>query len=61
MERRFSWAKRKCGMGLIMTKRENTNGHRIAISIVVLNLRKLGTLSLRFLYFLRFQIRFAEI
>ena len=47
VERRFSLAKRKCGMGLIMTKLEDTIGHSIAMSIVVLNLRKLGTLLLR--------------
>jgi IS5 family transposase len=61
VERRFSLAKRKCGMGLIMTKLEDTIGHSIAMSIVVLNLRKLGTLLLRFLWFLRFQHHFAEI
>ena len=61
VERRFSLAKRKCGLGLIMTKLEDTIGHSIAMSIVVLNLRKLGTLLLRFLCFYRFQTRFAEI
>ena len=60
VERRFSPAKRKCGMGLIMTKLEDTMGHSIAMSIVVLNLRKLGTLLLRCLCFLRFQSRFVE-
>ena len=33
VERRFSLAKRKCGMGLIMTKLEDTIGHSIAKSI----------------------------
>ena len=61
VERKFSLAKRKCGLGLIMTKLEDTIGHSIAMSIVVLNLRKLGTILLRSLYFLRFQPRFAAI
>ncbi|MDD3921166.1 MAG: IS5 family transposase [Eubacteriales bacterium] len=61
VERRFSLAKRKCGLGLIMTKREDTIGHSIAMSIVVLNLRKLATLLLRFLCFYRVRARFAEI
>lgn len=61
VERRFSLAKRKCGLGLIMTKLEDTIGHSIAMSIVVLNLRKLGTLLLRFLCFFRVRTCFAEI
>ena len=40
VERKFSLAKRKCGMGLIMTKLPETTRHSIAMSIVVLNLRK---------------------
>lgn len=61
VERRFSLAKRKCGLGLIMTKLEDTIGHSIAMSIVVLNLRKLGNLLLRFLRFFRFRTCFTEI
>jgi len=41
VERRFSLAKRKCGLGLIMTKLEETISHSIAMSVVVLNLRKI--------------------
>jgi hypothetical protein len=41
VERRFSLAKRKCGMGLIVTKLEETISHSIAMSVVVLNLRKI--------------------
>lgn len=41
VERRFSLAKRKCGMGLIMTKLEETISHSIAMSVLVLNLRKI--------------------
>jgi hypothetical protein len=41
VERRFSLAKRNCGLGLIMTKLEASMSHSIAMSIVVLNLRKI--------------------
>lgn len=41
VERRFSLAKRKCGMGLITAKLQETAAHAIAISILVLNLRKI--------------------
>lgn len=46
VEQRFSLAKRKCVLDLIMTKLEDRIGHSIAMSIVVLNLRKLETLLL---------------
>lgn len=41
VERRFSLAKRKCGLGLIMTKLRQTIAHSVAMSILVLNLRKI--------------------
>ena len=41
VERRFSLAKRKCGLGLITTRLEPTISHSIAMSILVLNLRKI--------------------
>jgi hypothetical protein len=41
VERCFSLAKRKCGMGLIVTKLEETISHSIAMSVLVLNLRKI--------------------
>lgn len=41
VERRFSLAKRKCGLGLIMTKLQDTIAHSVAMSILVLNLRKI--------------------
>lgn len=44
VERRFSLAKRKCNLGLVSAKLKDTAFHCIAMSIVVLNLRKL-TLS----------------
>lgn len=49
VERRFSLAKRKCGMGLIVTKLEETISHSIAMSVVVLNLRKIQHTLLRLL------------
>jgi transposase, IS5 family len=61
VERRFSLAKRKCGLDLIMTKLEDIINHSIAMSIEVLNLRKLGCLLLHFLCFFRFERRYAEI
>jgi hypothetical protein len=41
VERKFSLAKRKCGLGLLMTKLIETTACEIAMSIVVLNLRKI--------------------
>lgn len=47
VERRFSLAKRKCGLGLIMTKLQETIAHTVAMSILVLNLRKIQRALLR--------------
>lgn len=41
MERRFSLVKRKCGLGLIMTRLQETVAHSVAMSILVLYLRKI--------------------
>ncbi len=41
VERKFSLAKRKCGLGLIVTKLQETTCHCLAMSIFLLNLRKL--------------------
>ncbi|NCC85903.1 MAG: IS5 family transposase [Clostridia bacterium] len=49
VERRFSLAKRKCGLGLIMTKLQETIAHSVAMSILVLNLRKIQCALLRLL------------
>ena len=49
VERRFSLAKRKCGMGLVTAKLRETAAHVIAMSILVLNLRKIQCALLRFL------------
>lgn len=40
VERCFSLAKRKCGLGQIFTRLKETTEHSIALAIVVLNLRK---------------------
>lgn len=41
VERRFSLAKRKCNLGMVTAKLTDTAFHCIAMSVVVLNLRKL--------------------
>ena len=41
VERQFSLAKRKCGLGLISAKLKETADHCIAMSILLLNLRKI--------------------
>ena len=41
VERRISLAKRKCGLGLLTTRLKETTASAIALSIVVLNLRKI--------------------
>lgn len=41
VERRFSLAKCKCGMGLVTAKLRETAAHVIAMSVLVLNLRKI--------------------
>ena len=52
VERRFSLAKRKCGMGLVTAKLRETAAHVIAMSILVLNLRKIQCAFLQFLTYL---------
>ncbi len=52
VERRFSLAKRKCGLGLITARLKETACHCIAISIVVLNLRRIQSAFLAFVQFL---------
>lgn len=55
VERQFSLAKRKCNLGKVKTKLEETVGFTLAMSIVVLNLRKLQhTLSRLLLEILRY-------
>ena len=52
VERRFSLAKRKCGMGLVTAKLRETAAHVIAMSVLVLNLRKIQRTLLRMLAYL---------
>ena len=42
VERKFSLAKRKCGIGLIVTRLKETTCHCLAMSVLLLNLRKIG-------------------
>ena len=52
VERRFSLAKRKCGMGLVTAKLQETAAHVIAMSVLVLNLRKIQCAFLKLLTYL---------
>lgn len=45
VERKFSLAKRKCGMGMIVTRLKETTCHSIAMSVLLLNLRKVKKLK----------------
>ncbi|MDD7510215.1 MAG: IS5/IS1182 family transposase, partial [Oscillibacter sp.] len=45
-------AKRKCGMGLVTAKLRETAAHVIAMSVLVLNLRKIQCAILRLLTYL---------
>lgn len=49
VERKFSLGKRKCGMGLVTAKLEDTAAHVVALSILLLNLRKIQYAFLQFL------------
>ena len=49
VERKFSLGKRKCGMGLVTAKLEDTAAHVVALSILLLNLRKIQCAFLKFL------------
>ena len=53
VERRFSLAKRKCGMGLVTAKLQETAAHVIAMSVLVLNLRKIQCAFFRLFVYLR--------
>ena len=52
VERRFSLAKRKCGMGLVTAKLQETVAHVLAMSVLVLNLRKIQCVLLQLLTYL---------
>jgi IS5 family transposase len=49
VERRFSLAKRKCGLGLVTAKLRETAAHVLAMSVLVLNLRRIQSALLRLL------------
>ena len=53
VEREFSLAKRKCGMGLVTAKLQETAAHVLAMSVLVLNLRKIQCTLLGLLSYLR--------
>ena len=53
VERRFSLAKRKCGMGLVTAKLRETAAHVIAMSVLVLDLREIQCAFLQLLTYLR--------
>ena len=50
VERKFSLAKRKCGMGMIVTRLKETTCHSIAMSVLLLNLRKIEKLRAEMLW-----------
>ena len=65
VERSFSLAKRKCHLGMVTAKLTDTAFHCIAMSVVVLNLRKLMLslpqfLKQHFLYFGLFEFSFIQ-
>ncbi len=61
VERKFSLAKRKCGLGLIVTKLENTVGHSIAMSVLLLNLKKVPCHFFEFLHFCFFKVNSSNL
>ncbi|WP_028516956.1 IS5 family transposase [Ruminococcus flavefaciens] len=52
VERKFSLAKRKFGLGLLLTKREDTTKELIVLSIIAMNIDRLAALFLRLLKFI---------
>ena len=52
VERKFSLAKRKFGLGLLLTKREDTTKSSIVLSIIAMNIDRLAAMFLRFIRFL---------
>ena len=51
VERKFSLAKRKFGLGLLLTKREDTTKASIVLSIIAMNIDRLAAMLLRFIHF----------
>ena len=52
VERKFSLAKRKFGLGLLLTKREDTTRASIVLSIIAMNIDRLAAMLLRLIQFL---------
>ncbi len=50
IERKFSLSKRKFGLGLLLTKREDTTKSAIALSILAMNVDRLLATFLRFIF-----------
>ena len=61
VERKFSLAKRKCGMGMIVTRLKETTCHSIAMSVLLLNLRKIEKLRAEMLSLLFRSLKVAFI
>lgn len=51
VERKFSLAKRKFGLGLLLTKREDTTRASIVLSIIAMNIDRLAAMLLHFIHF----------
>ena len=51
VERKFSLAKRKFGLGLLLTKREDTTRASIVLSVIAMNIDRLAAMLLRFIQF----------
>ena len=61
VERKFSLAKRKCGMGMIVTRLKETTCHCIAMSVLLLNLRRIEKLRAEIVAVLFRSLNFAFI
>lgn len=62
VERKFSLAKRKCGMGIIVTRLKDTSCHCLAMSVLLLNIKKIENLlyEIFVLLFRNFKIVFIQ-
>lgn len=59
VERKFSLAKRKCGMGMIVTRLKETTCHSIAMSVLLLNLRRIEKLRAEILLLFACSLKFG--
>ena len=60
VERKFSLAKRKFGLGLLLTKREDTTRSSIVLSVIAMNISRLAAMFLRFVFQL-FNLSFLNV